>query len=95
MTYNKMAEADLDAIVAHLRTAPPVKNTVPRQQILPSQALPQLPVNKGIIAPDPANTEQRGIYLVNAVLGGFKVSLLLTTHMPKQPPLPGQSGVQL
>lgn len=66
--YNSMADADLDAIVAFLRTIPPANNPVPRVQILPPEALPQLPYQTGIVAPDPSDTAARGRYLMTSVI---------------------------
>lgn len=66
--FNNMAEEDLDAIVAYLRTVEPKENVIPRQQILPPEQLPQLPRRTDIVAPDPSDTEARGRYLMSAVL---------------------------
>ena len=66
--YNSMAESDLDALVAYLRSLPPVNNPLPRDQILPPEALPQLPIREGIVAPDPSDTEARAEYLFSGVL---------------------------
>jgi mono/diheme cytochrome c family protein len=68
VTYSTMAEADLDAIVAFLRTLPPVTNSVPFKQLLPNEALPQVSIQTGIVAPDPADTAARGKYLLNSVI---------------------------
>ncbi|GIV95624.1 MAG: hypothetical protein KatS3mg057_0281 [Herpetosiphonaceae bacterium] len=65
--YNNMAEADLDAIVAYLRTLPPIKNEIPRQQLVPEGSIPQLPIKQGIVAPSPSDTAARGRYLMTAV----------------------------
>ncbi len=66
--YNGMAEADLDSIVTFLRTLPAINNKVEFKQVLPTEALPQLPLRTGIVAPDPANTAERGRYLLTAVI---------------------------
>lgn len=66
--FNQMADADIDAIVAYLRTVPAVSNKVERKQILPPEALPQLPMTSGLTAPDPADTAARAEYLFRAVL---------------------------
>jgi mono/diheme cytochrome c family protein len=66
--YTNMAESDLDAIVAYLRTLPPVNNPIPRQPILPPDQLPQFSINEGIVAPDPSDTEARADYLFSGVL---------------------------
>jgi mono/diheme cytochrome c family protein len=67
-TYNGMAEADLDSIVAFLRTLPAIKNDVEFKQVLPTEALPQLPLRTGIVAPASSNTAERGRYLLTAVI---------------------------
>ncbi|MBI3159922.1 MAG: cytochrome c [Chloroflexi bacterium] len=65
--FNSMADSDLDAIVAYLRTVPAINNAVPRVQILPPEALPQLPMQSGIVAPDNSDPVARGRYLVMSV----------------------------
>ena len=65
---NGMADSDADAIVAFLRTLPPVNNPAPRQQLLPVEALPQLPKQSGVVAPAPSDTAARGKYLMTAVI---------------------------
>jgi mono/diheme cytochrome c family protein len=67
-TLNGMADSDASAVVAFLRTLAPVKNAVPRTQILPPEALPQLPRQTGVVAPDPKDTAARGKYLVTSVI---------------------------
>lgn len=65
--FNNLADEDMDAIIAYLRTLPPINNPVPRQQLeLPP--LPPLEVREGIVAPDPSDTEARAQYLFTAVL---------------------------
>jgi mono/diheme cytochrome c family protein len=65
LSYNKMAESDVDAIVAYLRTLPAINNQVPpRQATMPS--LPPLE-SQEVTAPDPSDTAVRGAYLVTAV----------------------------
>lgn len=66
-TFNNMAEEDLDAIVAFLRTVEPINNPIPRQQLLPDEAYPQLQRRTDIVAPDPTDTAERGRYLMRAV----------------------------
>jgi mono/diheme cytochrome c family protein len=67
--YSNMAEADLDAIVAYLRTLPAISNKIEFKQILPVEALPQLPVQTGIVAPAQTDTAARGRYLLTGVIG--------------------------
>lgn len=66
--FNKLSDSDADAIVAYLRTLPPISNQVPRKQILPVEAVPQLPRQTGIVAPDPSDTPARGKYLMEALI---------------------------
>lgn len=66
--FNQMADSDVDALVAYLRTLPAISNKVERKQILPPEALPQLPMTSGLTAPDPADTAARAEYLFKAVL---------------------------
>ncbi len=63
--FNGMAESDLDAIVAYLRSLPPIRNPQPDG---PNFPLPAPPARTGIIAPDPSDTAARGRYLVASVL---------------------------
>ena len=66
--YNNMAESDLDALAAFLQSLPPVNNPLPREQLLPPEALPQFSLKEGIVAPDPADREARADYLFSGVL---------------------------
>lgn len=65
-TYNNMAESDLNAIVAYLRSVPPVKNALPANTVQ-VEGKP-LAVRAGIIAPASTDTAARGKYLMTAVL---------------------------
>lgn len=66
--YNRLADEDVNAIIAYLRSLPPIKNQVPRQQILPVEQLPELPRQSGIVAPSPTDTAARGRYLMTALI---------------------------
>ncbi len=66
--YNTMADADLDAAVAYIRSIKPVNNKIPERTIS-TEGFPTLPYNTGIIAPDPSDKAARGAYLVNSVMG--------------------------
>ena len=66
--YNTMADADVDALVAYLRSIKPVSNNIPKSEI-PTDGLSSLPYQTGIVAPDPADKAARGDYLVNSVMG--------------------------
>jgi mono/diheme cytochrome c family protein len=66
--FNNMADSDVTAVIAYLRTLPAVSNAVPRKQILPSEQLPQLDRKPGIKAPEPSDTAARGRYLMTSVL---------------------------
>ena len=66
--YNGMADADVDAVVAYLRSINAVKNEVPARTIS-TEGMPSLPYNTGIVAPDASDKAARGAYLVNNVMG--------------------------
>ena len=66
--FNNMADEDLDALVAYLRTIEPIENVVERRQILPPEALPKVERKTGIVAPAPSDTAARGRYLMTAIL---------------------------
>jgi hypothetical protein len=67
--FNNIADADVDAIVAYLRTVPAISNKVPERQLnVPVESLPNIPLRTGIVAPDPSNTAARGKYLLTAVI---------------------------
>lgn len=68
--FNHMAESDLDAIVAFLRTLPPVRNKIPHDASshLGSDLVSPLPINQDLQAPPPSDTDARGAYLMNGVL---------------------------
>ena len=69
LIFNNMADADVAAIVAYLRTVPAVSNKVPDRQLnIPAESLPNIPQRTGIVAPDPADTAARGKYLMTAVI---------------------------
>ena len=67
--YQGMAESDLDAIVAYLRTVPAIGNEVPpRPTDIPPEVFPDLPLQTGLVAPDSSDLQERGRYLVNNVM---------------------------
>ena len=66
-TYNGMADADVDAAIAYLRSVKAVSNKIPASTIS-TQGMPSLPFQTGIVAPDPSDKAARGDYLVNHVL---------------------------
>ncbi len=66
--YNGMADADLDAVIAYLRSVDAVSNAVPESEI-PTAGMPTPPFTTGIVAPDPSDKAARGAYLVNSVMG--------------------------
>jgi len=62
--YRSMADADLDAIIAYLRTVPPVRNTVPKSVYnLPLPPAWTPPVTQPIVAPPRTDTLAYGAYL--------------------------------
>lgn len=65
--YNTMADADLDALVAYLRSIKAVRNMIPKSGIS-TEGFPVPSYETGIIAPDPSDKAARGAYLVNSVM---------------------------
>lgn len=65
--FNGMADADLDAIVAYLRSVPAVKNEVPKDTVK-VDGLSPLPYQTDIVAPDASDPSARGAYLINHVM---------------------------
>lgn len=66
--YNGMADADVDAVVAYLRSVNAVNNPVPDRTIS-TEGFPTPPYQTGIVAPGPSDQAARGAYLVNSVMG--------------------------
>jgi len=66
--YNGMADADLEAVIAFVRSVIPVSNPVPARTI-PTEGMPTPPYQTGIVAPDVSDKAARGGYLVNSVMG--------------------------
>ena len=66
--YSTMADTDLDALVAYLRSIKAVSNMMPKSNIS-TEGFPIPPYQTGIIAPDPSDKAARGAYLVNSVMG--------------------------
>jgi len=66
--YNGMADADLDAVIAYLRSIQAVRDQIPERTIS-TEGFPTPPYKTGIIAPDPSDKAARGGYLVNSVMG--------------------------
>ena len=66
--YNGMADADMEAVVAYLRSVNAVSNQVPESTI-PTDGFPTPPYTTGIVAPDASDKAARGGYLVNSVMG--------------------------
>jgi mono/diheme cytochrome c family protein len=61
--FNTMADADLDAVVAYLRSIPAVKNKVP-EPTFSTKGFQPLPFTQGVIAPPPSDKAGRGKYLL-------------------------------
>ncbi len=66
--YNTMADSDVSAVVAFLRSVNAVDNQPPLRTVN-TAGMPTLPYQTGIIAPDPSDKATRGAYLVNSVMG--------------------------
>jgi mono/diheme cytochrome c family protein len=66
-TYNSMGDADLNAVIAYLRSIPAVKNDIPAATVS-TQGMPALPYSQGIPVPGAADKAARGEYLVRSVM---------------------------
>lgn len=66
--YNGMADADVDAVVAFIRSVNAVSNQVPERTVN-TEGMPTLPYTTGTAAPDGSDKAARGAYLVNSVMG--------------------------
>lgn len=66
--YSGMADADLDAVIAYLRSVKAVSNSVPEKTVS-TEGLPTPPYQTGIVAPPASDQAARGSYLVNSVMG--------------------------
>jgi mono/diheme cytochrome c family protein len=66
--YNSMADSDLDALIAYLRTIKPVENNIPKSTI-PTDGFPSPTYQTGLVAPDASDKAARGSYLVNSIMG--------------------------
>ena len=66
--YNGMADADIDAVIAYLRSVNAVSHEIPESTI-PTDGFPTPPYTTGIVAPDASDKAARGGYLVNSVMG--------------------------
>ena len=65
--YNTMADADLEALVAYLRSLKAVSNMIPKSTIS-TEGFPVPSYETGIIAPDASDKAARGAYLVNNIM---------------------------
>ena len=65
--YNTMADTDLEALIAYLRSIKAVNNLIPKSTIS-TEGFPVPSYEAGIIAPDPLDKAARGAYLVNSVM---------------------------
>ncbi len=66
--YNTMADSDVLAVVAYLRSVDAVENMVPTSTIS-REGLQEIPMTSGRVAPDNSDKAARGAYLVNSVIG--------------------------
>ncbi len=66
--YNGMADSDLEAVVAFIRSVDPINSKVPEKTVN-TDGMPTLPFTQGISAPDASDKAARGAYLVNSVMG--------------------------
>lgn len=65
--YNTMADSDLEALIAYLRSIKAVNNPIPKSTIS-TNGFPIPSYETGIIAPDPLDKAARGAYLVNSLM---------------------------
>ncbi len=65
-TFNSMADADLDAVVAYIRSVPAVKNQVPDLTVS-TEGMQGPPYLQGITAPSASDQAARGEYLVKSI----------------------------
>lgn len=66
--FNSMADTDLEALVAYLRTIPAIKNKVP-EPTFSTEGMQALPFNQGINTPDASDKAARGEYLLKTITG--------------------------
>lgn len=67
--YNQMADADMEAIIAYLRSLPPINNDVRPYRTANTEELPALPApDSPITAPDAEDQTAYGEYLVRHVM---------------------------
>lgn len=66
--YNSMADSDLEAVIAYMKSVNVVSNEVPERTVS-TEGMPSPPFQTGILAPDTTNPTARGAYLVNSVMG--------------------------
>lgn len=66
--YSGMADADMEAVIAYLRSVNAVSNQVPENTVS-TEGLPTPPYQTGIVAPPASDLAARGGYLVNNVMG--------------------------
>lgn len=66
--YNGMADSDVDAVVAYLRSVNAVNYKAPKDTVS-TAGLSALPYQEGIATPDASDKSARGAYLVNNVMG--------------------------
>lgn len=67
-SFNSMADTDLEALVAYLRTIPGIKNKVP-EPTFSTEGMQPLPFTQGIITPDATDKTARGEYLLKTITG--------------------------
>jgi len=66
--YNSMADADLEAVIAYMKSVNAVSNEAPERTVS-TEGMPSPPFQTGIVAPDATDPAARGAYLVNSVMG--------------------------
>lgn len=67
-SYNHLSDEDLAAIIAYLRSQPPVRNELPKTELpepVRASLPPPMPVARPVAAPDLSDPAKRGEYLAN------------------------------
>ncbi len=67
--FNGMADDDLTALIAYLRSVPAVSNAVSTEGQISTEGFQALPMPTGITAPDKSDQVAYGDYLVNHIMG--------------------------
>lgn len=93
-TYHGMADADVEALVAYLRTVEPIANAVPASDY--KMPLEPLPPVEGVTAPDPSDQVAYGGYIANALAHCFECHTTPDDHgVPDMAHMMGAGGMPI